>query len=456
MRSLKGWALAPTSTGATKTGARGRRGLFAGAAVTALLAATLVPVLAAPASAEVGGNGVGAVDPVTGFPSYISDGTTKLALCADGLANGCVGDLVAEGEAFYFHAAAAGGNLEAFEAGLEVLDDGIDPPAAFSVLRFRMTGLQAGAIYTIQHPYGVNSFIATAEARSINEVIDAGGGTFAGAAAGFLGNYAAHRPTFLRQSNPAPGFIGDINVPGTVTGAPSGLNAVIVTGPHAGGVGINTLRVDQFTVQGRIDNTATAPVAPNRPISMLATAANGSVRANWTVPGNGGSALQIYHVRVVDAQTGLKIFKLQDIPAPAGFAPVSLNMTGLPNGIPFRVQVQAKNVVGMGPVSNHSNTVIPKTVPTRPTIRLATAGVGSVTGNWAAASNGGAAIQRYHVRVVDAATGRKVFVLRDVLGSARNLTAAMPRGIAVRFQVQAINAVGGSLNSAHSNSVAAR
>jgi hypothetical protein len=469
MRSLKGWALAPTSTGATKTGARRRRGRLAAAAITALLAATLVPGVATPASADVSVNGVGALA-ANGFPAWFSDGTTKLALCDNGLANGCLGSLAVDGEAFYFAAQASTPAQPAlFEVGLEGTTAGGN--LSFTRIRFRMTGLTDGATYTIRHPYGVSTFIAGVGAgktggavRGINNTVDFGCdpcttlADFSVAGTNFAGNYAAGvRPTFLRQSNPAPGFIGNIDVPGTVTGAPSGLNAVIVTGPNAGGVGVNTLRVDQFIVQGRIDPAAITPiVVPNAPIMLSgATAGNGSVQASWTAPGNGGSALRIYHVRVVGGD-GVKLFKLQDIAAPAGFAPVSLNLTGLPNGIALRVQVQAINAVGISGLSNHSGAVIPATTPNAPKIGPTTAGIGSATGSWTAPYNGGAAIQRYHVRVVDAATGRKVFVLRDISGSLRSMTAALPRGLAVRFQVQAINVVGISPNSAVSNGVIVR
>jgi hypothetical protein len=463
MRSLKGWALAPTSTSATGTGVRGRRGRLAGAAITALLAATLVPGVAAPASADVSGNGVGPIA-ANGFPAWYSDGTTKLQLCELPTV-GCTGSLAAA-EAFYFQATATPAAQPAlYTAALEATT----ATGTFTRIRFRLVGLTDGATYTIRHPYGVNTFIAGVGqgrtggvARGINSTVDVGcllpvcvtPADFASAGAGFAGNYAAGvRPTFLTQSNRTPGFLGNIDVPGPVTGAPSGVNAVIVTGPNAGGLGFNTLTVTDFTVEGQIDATPITPqVTPNAPIILVATRGNASVLARWTVPGNGGSAILRYHVRVVDAATGTKVFGLKDV---LGSASTSLTVP-VPNGITVRTQIQAINAIGVSGQSNPSNAVTPATLPSPPTIKIATAGVGTVTGNWASASNGGSAIIRYHVRVVDAATGTKVFVLRDVAGSARTVTVGLSRGIAVRFQVQAINAVGTSGKSNPSNAVTAR
>jgi hypothetical protein len=468
MRSMKRWALAPTSTGATETGARGRRGRLAAAAITALLAATLVPGAAAPASADVSVNGVGPIA-ANGFPSFFSDGTTKLQLCE--LPNAaCLSSLATLGEAFYFSATAATpAQPKLYAVALEATSSPALGNLAFTRIRITMGGLVDGATYTITHPYGVSTFIAGVGqgktggvANGIKSTLDLGClvspctvGAFATAGTNFAGSYAAGvRPTFLTQSNAIPGqTLGDITTPGTVTGAPTGVNAVTVTGPNAGGPGVNTLTVDQFLVQGLIDPAPITPqVTPNAPIILVAKAGNASVLAHWTVPGNGGSAILRYHVRVVDAATGTKVFALKDV---AGSAATSLSLP-VPNGITVRTQIQAINAIGASGQSNPSNAVTPATVPSKPTIRIATAGIASVTGNWTATFNGGSAIIRYHVRVVDAATGTKVFVLRDVAGSARTVTVPLARGIAVRVQVQAINAVGASGQSNPSNAVTAR
>gem|GEM_PF-998905 len=113
--------------------------------------------------------------------------------------------------------------------------------------------------------------------------------------------------------------------------------------------------------------------------------------------------------------------------------------------------------MGTGLVSDLSNVVVPVTRPNVPNIGTATAGVGSALGRWTAPSNGGAAIGRYHVRLVDAATGKRAFVVRDVAGSVTSLNiTGLAKGTAVRFQVQAVNALGASALSAVSNAVTVR
>jgi hypothetical protein len=103
---------------------------------------------------------------------------------------------------------------------------------------------------------------------------------WAGVGAGFLGDFAGGTTaTFLRQVGAAPGTLGDINAARTVTGAPSGTNAVIVAGPNAGGSGVNTLTVNTFTVQGLIaEGSDGAPSTPD-----LATASDSGRSTNDNV-----------------------------------------------------------------------------------------------------------------------------------------------------------------------------
>jgi len=253
-----GWTSTSTVTGATaprdRPAGRSRIGRIAAAGVTALLAGTLVPGAMAPASGAV----VSAPVAANGFPAFFDDGAVKLGLGP-----------VVDGEAFYFNATASGGKLEVYEAALE--GTYTTAPAvtagqeiAFSRVRFRVTGLDAGQTYTITHPYGVDTFVATADARSINSTVDDGCVAapcdFTLAGAGFLGDHRAGNTSFLKQVGAPVGTLGDPLVAHPVTGAPSGANAVTISGPNAGGPGINTLTVSDFTVQGQIV-AAPAPTA---------------------------------------------------------------------------------------------------------------------------------------------------------------------------------------------------
>jgi hypothetical protein len=148
----------------------------------------------------------------------------------------------------------------------------------FGRLRFIVENILPNTSYTITHPYGVNTFTSEADPKNpavgrIRVTIDSGVCApslttpcdWAGVGAAFLGDYkAGSTATFLRQVGAAPGTLGDINTPRAVTGAPSGTNAVIITGPNAGGPGVNTLTVNTFTVQGLIaEGTDGAPSTPD-------------------------------------------------------------------------------------------------------------------------------------------------------------------------------------------------
>ncbi|MBT2553127.1 VCBS repeat-containing protein [Arthrobacter sp. ISL-5] len=258
-------------------------------AAGALLAAALAPLGAVPAGAETAG--MGPVDPDNGFPTWYSDGTVKLQLCY--MANsGCLTEPPDPNspasypdnfpdEAFWFNAEASGGNLGLYEAALEAAHaneaviDG--DQMGFGRLRFRLNNLQPNQQYTITHPYGVHTFTSEPDPQDpslgeINVTLDEGctpSGTtacdWASVGASFLGDFASgSTATFLRQDGAPAGTIGDINTARPVTGAPSGTNAVIVTGPDAGGPGIDTLTVSTFTVQGLIaEGSDGAPSTPD-------------------------------------------------------------------------------------------------------------------------------------------------------------------------------------------------
>ena len=195
----------------------------------------------------------------------------------------------------------------------------------------------------------------------------------------------------------------------------------------------------------------TATTVPAAPAIMPATSGTAEAVAVWTAPiADGGSPIIRYHVRMVDAATGTKDIASKDVAAPA----TSLSFTGLPGGVPVRFQVQAVNAVGAGPLSSLSNAVIPATRPGAPRIGTSTAGVGSAMGRWTAPASSGSAITKYHVRMVDGATGTKALAVRDIAGNLTSLNfTGLRQGTSVRFEVQAINALGASGYSTRSNPV---
>jgi hypothetical protein len=243
---------------------------------SALLITALAPLAAAPTQAATAGTGP--VSTMHGYPEWYDDGTVKLALCYEA-GKGCLSEVPNPllppsypdnfpDESFWFAAAADLGTIGSYEAALEaahateavVNGDQI----GFGRLRFRFEGLLPEHDYTVAHPYGTNVLTSDIEGI-INETLDKGcaGNPCDWNAVGqaFLGDYAVgSTATFLRQTTSAAGTIGDINTPRTVTGAPSGFNAVSVKDEAGTVIASTTL----FTVQGVIANVEDgAPSTPN-------------------------------------------------------------------------------------------------------------------------------------------------------------------------------------------------
>jgi hypothetical protein len=263
-----------------------------------MLAAAFSPLFISPAHAGL--SGVGPVDPNNGYPTWYSDGTVKLQFCYTAEL-GCLSTPPNPGpasypdnfpdEAFWFVAEASGGNLGLYEAALEGahLNDAVVPgeQVGFARLRFRLENLSPNQQYTITHPYGVHELTADGEGV-INETFDEGmcaptatrACDWEGVGAAFLGDYQLNSVTFLRQVNPPAGTLGNPNVAAAVTGAPSGNNFVNVTGPDAGGPGVDTLTVSQFAIQGVISDAVDG--APGTPDLAAASDSGRSATDNIT------------------------------------------------------------------------------------------------------------------------------------------------------------------------------
>lgn len=101
--------------------------------------------------------------------------------------------------------------------------------------------------------------------------------------------------------------------------------------------------------------TATAPGAPT---AVAAVAGPGSATLTWTAPPDGGSPLTSYTLTpYADGVAGTPTVVTGTPPTP------SVTVTGLSNAVPYTFTVSAANVVGSGPVSQPSNTVVPNPVP---------------------------------------------------------------------------------------------
>jgi hypothetical protein len=184
-----------------------------------------------------------------------------------------------------------------------------------------------------------------------------------------------------------------------------------------------------------------------------ATAGNASAVVNWTAPtDNGGSAITGYDVQAFAGTSTVPVSTTT-----AGAAATSVTVTGLTNGTSYTFKVRAKNVAGVGPLSDASNAVTPAppVAPGAPTIGAATRGNASALVQWTApASNGGAAITGYDVRVFLGNTNTTVGALRTAGPAATSLNVTgLTNGTSYTFVVRARNAVGPGPFSARSVAV---
>lgn len=251
---------------------------------------------------------LGPIDPVHGYPVWYRDFSTgisangqdfpqglPLALCdsATQNANGYLCGLLPEaadlgngvpgydpalprdfatnfpGESFYFTAdsvLAAGGDigdavlvigLEAAFAGLAVQQG---DQITFARVRIRVD-INTPGNYRITHPYGVHVFPNVAAGiKTINftEDIGIGGlGNFNGALTGAIGPFVTWDTEFPIVVGDEV-FIGDPNVPHTITGSPFGTNFFRIERIDAQGNQLSVRESSDFTVTGKIFTTPIA------------------------------------------------------------------------------------------------------------------------------------------------------------------------------------------------------
>ena len=164
----------------------------------------------------------------------------------------------------------SGYELDAYVAGLEAAFAAENPvdgdQQSFARIRIRVSVPTAG-IYTITHPYGVETVNVTSPGRrAINITRDIGigaPGIFSGALNGALGPFLHRDGPAYTEVNPDTGavetFIGDPNITEPVTGSPNGTNFVRIQGPAG------TIETNLFTLSGKVlDRRAQTPVTLER------------------------------------------------------------------------------------------------------------------------------------------------------------------------------------------------
>src|SRR5438093_539056 len=282
-----------------------RKSFGASTKAAAILLAVIVYVLLTGgwASAQQGSglSAVGAVDPANGYPKRYMDGSgLQLAQCLDTRAGdpcllaGTFPNPAAAisfpgnfpDEFMYWLAEASINGVGVNRAGtaLLVLDvtgafggptgtpaDGAGAQITFARFRLRVkNSVRPGATYTMTGPLGSRAFVADGTG-TINFTDDRGCPGTPPACDFTLALNQPNAGPFLRwdATGPAPpaGFIGDPAILHPITGSPFGNNFCRLDGPNVGGLGVNTIQTNLFSVIGKIfvrpATTTTLTASPN-------------------------------------------------------------------------------------------------------------------------------------------------------------------------------------------------
>ncbi|WP_433766560.1 Ig-like domain-containing protein [Pseudomonas putida] len=199
-------------------------------------------------------------------------------------------------EAFWFLAEttipnnAAGYGVDAYVAGVEAAFASENPidgdQQSFARIRMRVNIPVAG-VYTITHPYGVETVnVTTPGRRAINITRDVGigaPGNFSGALNGAIGPFLRSANGPYTEVNPDTGalekFVGDPNIPEPVLGSPFNTNVLRIQGP-AGSIETNL-----FTVSGKmLDSRAQTQVDISR----------ATYRRTSTGPGSSSTRVEVF------------------------------------------------------------------------------------------------------------------------------------------------------------------
>ena len=244
--------------------------------------------------------------------------------------------------------------------------------------------------------------------------------------------------------------------PGATTRTITGL--VNGTGYTVDVAAVNAVGTGPASARSAIVTPAAIATAPAAVKGVGVRRGDRSVTVTWKAPGNGGSAIIRYLVRVYLGKSRTSLSTLT-VKAPA----LSTTVRGLKNGTGYTVDVRAANAVGTGAVSSRSAVTVPASRPGAPVITHVAAGApgGRATASltWRAPkSNGGSSVVAYRVVAVRLSrhghvVGHQTITIRS--GKARSLVLRLPAGV-YRFTVRAVNGIGAGASSSASKPVRAR
>jgi predicted phage tail protein len=180
-------------------------------------------------------------------------------------------------------------------------------------------------------------------------------------------------------------------------------------------------------------------VAPGAPTGLMAIKGNSLVSLSWTAPASNGGApvtgYRVYYGRTHDFTAS----KLAAISATTG-----ATVSGLTNGTTYYFWVAAVTSAGPSPASGPAQATPEAVLPGAPTGLTATKGNAQVTLSWTApASDGGAAVTRYHVYdgTTDDFAASKLAATSTTTGAT---VTGLTNGTTYYFWVTAVNITGRS------------
>ena len=184
-------------------------------------------------------------------------------------------------------------------------------------------------------------------------------------------------------------------------------------------------------------------VPPDAPALGTATPGDGTVVVRWSAPaGDGGTPVTGYRLEASGSGGTYRS-------ATAAADATSATLTGLTNGVAYRVDVRAVNAAGDGPTA-YVSPVTPTPAPAGPPapgIGQVSAGDASALVRWTPpATDGGSALTGYTVRVF---RGGAPFSTVTAAAGAKAVTVpGLTNGTTYAFAVAAVNAVGTGPDSA--------
>ncbi len=201
------------------------------------------------------------------------------------------------------------------------------------------------------------------------------------------------------------------------------------------------------------------PQKPDAPSAPTVTAWNKELRLSWTAPTSNGAAISDFDVqyRACTATDGdTAVLTCATTPtwgtwtewnASDTGTTTTATITGLTNDTAYQVQVRAANSVGDGAWSASTKATPTAQKPEAPSAPTLTHGDASLTVEWTAPSDNGAAITGYRVRrcddSLDCSANSNNWSPTDVTGTGTSTTlSGLTNGTTYQVQVRATNSVG--------------